>query len=99
MTKFAAVLLMLLLPAMTMLGAKEKNLSDDFVYDQVRRKLANDPDVKGGALEVTVKDGIVTLKGVLEKDGQKSKAEKLASKVRGVKKVINEIRLGPPGSR
>jgi len=91
--------MMLLLPGMTLLAAKDKNLSDDFVYDQVRRKLANDPDVKGGALEVAVKDGVVTIKGVVEREGQRSRAEKLASKIRGVKKVINEIRLGPPGSR
>ena len=99
MTRLLSLLLILLLPAMTMLAAKDKILSDDFIYDQVRRKLANDPDVKGGALEVTVKDGVVTIKGMLEKEGQKSKAEKLASKTHGVKKVINEIRLGPPGSK
>ena len=99
MTRLLSLLLILLLPAVTMLAAKDKILSDDFIYDQVRRKLANDPDVKGGALEVTVKDGIVTIKGMLEKEGQKSKAEKLTSKMRGVKKVINEIRLGPPGSK
>ena len=99
MNRLASLLLIFLLPAMTMLAAKDKVLSDDFIYDQVRRKLANDPDVKGGALEVTVKDGIVTIKGVVEKDSQKSKAEKLTSKIKGVKKVVNEIRLGPPGSR
>ncbi len=99
MTRLASLLLILLLPAMTMLAAKDKVLSDDMISDQVRRKLANDPDVKGGALDVTVAEGVVTLKGVLEKDSQKSKAQKLASKIHGVKKVINEIRLGPPGSR
>ena len=99
MTRLVSLLLLLLLPAMTMLAAKDKVLTDDMIYDQVRRKLANDADVKGGALDVTVKDGVVTLKGVLEKEHQKSKAEKLASKIHGVKKVVNEIRLGPPGSR
>ena len=99
MTRLASLLLIFLLPAMTMLAAKDKILSDDSIYDQVRRKLANDPDVKGGALEVAVKDGIVTIKGVVEKEAQRSRAEKLTSKMRGVKKVINEIRLGPPGSR
>jgi len=57
MTRLASLLLIFLLPAMTMLAAKDKILSDDSIYDQVRRKLANDPDVKGGALEVAVKDG------------------------------------------
>ena len=99
MNRLASLLMIFLLPAMTMLAAKDKVLSDDSIYDQVRRKLANDPDVKGGALEVAVKDGIVTIKGMVEKESQRSKAEKLTSKMRGVRKVINEIRLGPPGSR
>ena len=99
MTRLASLLLLFLLPVMTVMAAKDKVVTDDLLYDQVRRKLANDADVKGGALEVTVAQGVVTIKGVLEKESQKSKAEKLASKVHGVKKVINEIRLGPPGSR
>jgi osmotically-inducible protein OsmY len=99
MTKLASLLLLLLLPAMTVMAAKDKVVSDDLLYDQVRRKLANDADVKGGALQVTVVEGVVTIKGVLEKESQKSRAEKLVSKVHGVKKVINEIRLGPPGTR
>ena len=99
MTRLASLLLMLLLPSMTILAAKDKVVSDDTLYDQVRRKLANDADVKGGSLQVTVVEGVVTIKGVLEKESQKSKAEKVASKVHGVKKVINEIRLGPPGTR
>lgn len=99
MTRLASLLLMLLLPSMTLPAAKDKVVSDDTLYDQVRRKLANDADVKGGSLQVTVVEGVVTIKGVLEKESQKSKAEKVASKVHGVKKVINEIRLGPPGTR
>lgn len=98
MTKLASLLLLLLLPVMTVMEAKDKVVSDDLIYDQVRRKLANDADVKGGAIEVTVAQGMVTLKGVLEKESQRSKAEKLTSKIHGVKKVINQIRLGPPGS-
>ena len=39
--------------------------SDDKIYDQVRLKLVSDPDVKGGALDVQVKDGVVTLRGDL----------------------------------
>jgi osmotically-inducible protein OsmY len=69
--------------------------SDDVIYDQVRRKLANDPDVKGGGFEVDVKDGVVTIKGVVEKDAYKQKAEKLAKKVKGVKGVDNKLVVKP----
>ena len=67
MTRIASLLLLLLLPVMTVMAAKDKVTSDDMLYDQVRRKLANDADVKGGALQVTVAQGVVTLRGVLEK--------------------------------
>lgn len=69
--------------------------SDDQIYDQVRRKLANDPDVKGGSFEVDVKDGVVTIKGVVEKDKFKEKAERVAKKVKGVKGVVNQLVVKP----
>jgi len=71
----------------------DKHLSDDSIHDLVKRKLANDPDVKGGALDIDVKDGVVTLRGKVETDKLKQKAERLAKKITGVKKVVNEIQL------
>lgn len=71
--------------------------TDDTIYDQVRRRLAGDPDVKGGALEVDVKDGVVTVKGIVRTDRAKSKAEKLILKVKGAKKVVNELRVSVTG--
>ncbi len=70
-------------------------VSDDTIYDAVRRKLANDPDVKGGAFEVDVKDGVVVIKGVVEKEQIKQKAERLAKKVKGVKGVENKLVVKP----
>jgi len=64
---------------------------DDRIYDEVRRRLANDPDVKGGAFEVDVKDGVVTVRGVVERDKFKKKAERLVKRVKGVKGVVNNI--------
>jgi osmotically-inducible protein OsmY len=71
----------------------DKNVSDDALHDMVMRKLADDADVKGGGLNIEVKDGVVTLRGKLETEKQIQKAEKLAKKVNGVKKVVNEISL------
>jgi osmotically-inducible protein OsmY len=64
----------------------------------VRLRLAGDPDVKGGGLEVIVKDGAVTLRGVVRTDKAKAKAEKVAGKIKGVTKVTNEIRVSPTGN-
>jgi osmotically-inducible protein OsmY len=71
-------------------------ISDDRIIDQVRMKLTTDPDVKGGADEVTVKDGVVTIKGKVDTERGKSKATKLAKKVKGVKSVDNQLVVGPP---
>ena len=58
--------------------AAEKNVSDDGIYDNVRRRLASDPIVKGGGLQVDVKAGVVTLRGTVEEQKQKDKATRLA---------------------
>jgi osmotically-inducible protein OsmY len=77
------------------LPAQVKPSSDDHLYDQVRIKLAQDVQVNGGAIEVRVKDGVVTLVGKIRTDKAKSKAEKIAGKVKGVKKVVNELVVDP----
>jgi osmotically-inducible protein OsmY len=79
--------------------AAEKHVSDDQLYDLVRRKLADDVVVKGGALDVDVKDGVVTLRGKLESDKQKQKAEKIVRKINGVKQVNNELVVVGKGNR
>ena len=59
-------------------------------------RLVADPDVKGGALEVVVQDGVVTIKGRVDTEKGKSRASKLAKKVKGVKSVDNQVSVGPP---
>lgn len=76
-------------------GQKAAN-SDDRIVDQVRIKITTDPDVKGGADEVSVKDGVVTITGRVDSDRGKTKATKLAKKVKGVKSVENDLQVGPP---
>ena len=73
--------------------AADKPVPDDLIYDLVRQKLAGDKDVKGGALTVDVKSGVVTLSGNVQLPKQKDKAERLAHKVKGVKSVVNQIKV------
>ena len=87
-------LLLVFAVALPCLLAQKMAVSDDVITDMVRRKLANDPDVKGGGLQVDVKDGVVTLNGMVEQERYKHKAEKLARKVRGVKSVVNNLKVG-----
>ncbi len=91
MTKKLALFLLLLVPVF----ADQKK--DDEIYDAVRRRLAGDPVVKGGTLEVEVKDGVVTISGIVRTEKAKSKADKVAMKVKGVTKVVNQIKVDPVG--
>ena len=70
--------------------------ADDRIYDQVRMKLTTDADVKGGGVDVSVKDGVVTLKGRVDTDKGRTRASKLTKKVKGVKDVDNQLAVGPP---
>jgi osmotically-inducible protein OsmY len=67
--------------------------SDDLIYDEVRRRLANDMTAQGGGIEVEVKEGVVTLSGKVKTEKQKARAETLTRRVRGVTKVINKLVL------
>ena len=79
--------------------AAQKHVSDDQIYDNVRRKLADDQVVKGGAMEVEVKDGVVTLRGKVETDQQKTRAAKIAHKIAGVKQIDNKLEVVGKGNR
>ncbi len=91
-SKIVAALLTVLLFAAVCLAA-DKVISDDMIYDNVRIKLASDTVVKGGALNVDVKQGVVTLGGMVENTRQKDRAAKLTKSVKGVKQVINKLNL------
>ncbi len=86
-----AFLMAVVLAAAAMPAQKGPQVSDDVLYDMVKRKLANDPVVKGGALTVDVKEAVVTLRGNVEMEKQKDRAAKIVKKVRGVRKVDNQL--------
>lgn len=87
--------LLALLGILALVLSAQKSVSDDEIFDNVRRRLAGDPDVKGARLDVTVNQGVVTIRGKVDKEKSKQKAERLASREKGVKKVINELRVDP----
>jgi len=69
------------------------NPNDDRIYDEVRRRLANDADVRGAGFDVVVKAGAVTMRGRVRDEKAKDKAEKIVKKVKGVVSVKNELKL------
>ena len=68
-------------------------ITDDTISDSVRVKLAGDQLVGVLSFQVTVKQGVVTLGGSVDSKSLKSRAEKVAKKVKGVKSVVNRIEL------
>src|SRR5471030_701051 len=92
-SKICTVLLAGLVLQAVCLAKDPPPVTDDSITDQVRIKLASDPVVRGGAMQVDVKQGVVTLSGAVEQDKQKEKAEKIAKKVKGVKQVVNNIEI------
>lgn len=95
-SKLCAALLLLCLAALVCLAA-DKPINDNLIVDQVRIKLSADAEVKGGALEVDSKQGVVTLSGTVETIRQKDKAGRLAKKIKGVKQVVNNIEIKKHG--
>ena len=68
-------------------------VTDDTISDAVRVKLASDQVVGVLPLQVTVKNGVVTLGSSVEAKSLKSRAESVAKKVKGVKQVVNNIEI------
>jgi osmotically-inducible protein OsmY len=92
MTRVISILLIALI-AVPLLVAQAKPTSDDRIYNDVRSKLADDPDIKGAAIDVTVKNGVVTLKGRVGDAIARDKATKVAKKAKGVTMVDNQLKL------
>jgi len=84
------VILCLIAP---MLVLAQGTSNDDRIYDAVRRKLADDADVKGAGFTVVVKNGAITLEGRVHDEKAREKAARLAKKVKGVTTVDNKLKL------
>ena len=95
MTRPIQLLLVLCLSAFLAFAQKGAPLTDDRLHDLVLMKLAGDPDVKGGNIDVEVVKGVVTLKGKVEKDKQKERAEHLVKKMKGVNGITNQLVVTP----
>ncbi|HRJ20750.1 MAG: BON domain-containing protein [Bryobacteraceae bacterium] len=91
MRHLAILLAFLLLGVCAGAAVLQEVTADDRIYDEVIRRLADDRDIKGNAFDITVKEGVVTVKGTVTRDKHRQKAEKIIKKVKGVKQVVNEL--------
>ncbi len=75
-------------------------MTDDELRRAVAAELSLDPRTGGEAIEVSAANGTVTLLGTLVSFRLKQAAGSAAARVRGVTRVVNELRVRiPPGDR
>jgi len=73
-------------------------LQDKSVQEDVIRELDWEPVVRSTELGVGVKDGIVTLSGVVDSHAAKRAVERAAGRVRGVRAVSSQLEVKPLGT-
>lgn len=70
--------------------------NDDAITTDIKAKMFSEPLLKSASVNVTSKNGIVTLTGVVPDDSARLAAENIASKTNGVKQVIDSTTMAPP---
>ena len=71
-----------------------EELDDATITTKVEAKMAGDPDVSAFNVDVDTNEGVVRLSGTVEKPEARAEAEKLARETEGVRRVINDIKVG-----
>ncbi|MEJ2638043.1 MAG: BON domain-containing protein [Desulfosarcinaceae bacterium] len=71
-------------------------LTDDTISDAVEDELQLDDAVRSNLIDITVSEGIVTLTGSVDNLLAKERAGRIAEEVKGVRAVVNTIRVLPP---
>ena len=74
-------------------GPRGYQRSDERIREDVCDCLTEDPQIDASNLEVTVKNGEVTLSGSIDSRGDKRRAEELIEDLSGVKDVHNNLRV------
>lgn len=70
---------------------------DPWITMKIQSQYFLDGDVKGHKIDVTTRDGVVTLSGSVDSASQKQEAEQIAVETEGVKRVVNRLAVRTPG--
>lgn len=81
---------------LTSVGPERRD--DKTVYENIRLALDTDSVLNKFNIDIGVQDGIVTLSGGVKTSYEKAHAADIASRVKGVRKVINRINVNPISS-
>jgi hypothetical protein len=89
------VLSIVVLVSIVAAGCSRK-VDDATLATQIKSQMFSDMQLNGANLEVTSKDGQVTLAGTVPNDAARYKAYKIANETAGVTKVNDQIAVAPP---
>ena len=70
-------------------------VDDAAITTSVKTRFIDNKDVDAGAIKVETLNGTVMLSGFAKSQDERTKAQEIAMKVRGVKTVKNEIAVRP----
>jgi CBS domain-containing protein len=72
-------------------AARPEAVSDKAIYDTLMAELNKQPWAPAGAIEVAVKDGVVTFSGTILDDRQRNGLRVAAENTPGVKRVVDQL--------
>jgi hyperosmotically inducible periplasmic protein len=81
-------------------GAGEKlgaSLDDAWIHTKLVAKFIGDADTPGRKINIDVVNSVVTLRGSVETAEQRAEAERIARDTEGVKRVVNQLKVGTDG--
>jgi osmotically-inducible protein OsmY len=90
---FALVATVVLTGCMSTVGAK-RQMKDSEITASVKTRLAADPDVAAINIDVDTLEGTVTLSGRVASDKERQEALDLARGTEGVRKVVDNLKVG-----
>src|ERR1700704_2542209 len=71
---------------------------DNEVTSEVQNKINADSGLQDKHLTVQTANGVVTLSGTVDNEGQRTAASRYASSVSGVKQVVDNLQVGAPAA-
>jgi len=72
-------------------------IDDATITAKIKLKLLEDPITKARKIDVDTVNGVVTLTGVVESEKEIKRAIEIAKSVKGVRKVVNNLKVGKRG--
>jgi hyperosmotically inducible periplasmic protein len=72
-----------------------EQFDDGWITTKVQSQLYLEQDVRGRNIDIQTRDGVVTLRGQVESDAARQIAERIARETDGVRRVENQLTVGP----